>query len=171
MTTWPGPALPGPCLGLEISVSGNLEYLNLLLISHDSVPAAGWLARAGRGSGSGATQSRADLASCSSAGGLDRGLHVVTWEDSEKYFLKFLHCMDQLIIQYQGRQGAAECQYTWHQRMGDQDHWPLTRCDDVTMSRCHDCHAGPWSRGRWSHRPTLLSSVTPYVGPLSHSPF
>ena len=106
MTTWPGPALPGPCLVREISVSGNLEYLNLLLISHDSVPAAGWLARAGRGSGSGATQSRADLASCSSAGGLDRGLHVVTWEDSEKYFLKFLHCMDQLIIQYQGRQGG-----------------------------------------------------------------
>ena len=93
MTTWPGPALPGLCLLREISVSGNLEYLNLLLISHDSVPAAGWLARAGRGSGSGATQSRADLASCSSAGGLDRGLHVVTWEDSEKYFLKFLHCI------------------------------------------------------------------------------
>ena len=44
--------------------------------------------------------------------GLDRGLHVLTWEDSEKYFLKFLHCVDQLIIQYQGRQGAAECQYT-----------------------------------------------------------
>ena len=106
MTTWPCLALPGPCLVREISVSGNLEYLHLLLISHDSVPAAGWLARAGRGSGSGATQSRADLASCSLVVGLDRGLHVVTWEDSEKYFLKFLHCMDQLIIQYQGRQGG-----------------------------------------------------------------
>ena len=40
MTTW-----PRHCLLREISVSGNLEYLNLLLISHDSVP-AGWRGRA-----------------------------------------------------------------------------------------------------------------------------